>query len=58
MKKPWQSKTLWANCVVGVLAVSGLREKLGVGADQVLMVLSVVNMVLRLVTKDKVGLLE
>ena len=58
MKKPWQSKTLWANCVVGVLAVSGLREKLGIGGDQVLMVLSVVNMVLRLVTKDKVGLLE
>jgi len=58
MKKPWQSKTMWANVLVGVLAVSGLREKLSIGADQVLMLLSVVNMVLRLVTKDKVGLLE
>jgi len=58
MKKPWKSKTLWANCLVGVLAVSGLREKLSIGADQVVLVLSVVNMVLRLVTKDKVGLVE
>tara|TARA_R100001594_G_scaffold142425_1_gene189316 strand:- start:106 stop:282 length:177 start_codon:yes stop_codon:yes gene_type:complete len=58
MKKPWESKTLWANCVVGLLAVSGLREKLSIGEDQVLMVLAVVNMVLRLVTKDKVGLVE
>ena len=58
MKKPWASKTLWANCVVGLLAVSGLREKLSIGEDQVLMVLAVVNMVLRLVTKDKVGLVE
>ena len=58
MKKPWKSKTLLTNALVGLLAVSGLREKLGVGADQVLLVLSVVNMVLRLVTKDKVGLVE
>ena len=58
MKKPWKSKTLWANLLVGLLAVSGLREKLSIGADQVLMILSVVNMVLRLVTKDKVGLVE
>ena len=58
MKKPWKSKTLWANMLVGLLAVSGLREKLSIGADQVLMILSVVNMVLRLVTKDKVGLVE
>ena len=58
MKKPWKSKTLWANLLVGLLAVSGLREKLSIGADQVLMILSVVNMALRLVTKDKVGLVE
>ena len=58
MKKPWKSKTLWANALVGVLALSGLREKLGIGPDQVLMVLSVVNMGLRLATKDKVGLVE
>jgi|TARA_R100000501_G_C2605532_1_gene101435 hypothetical protein len=58
MKKPWKSKTLWANLLVGLLAVSGLREKLSIGADQVVLVLSVVNMVLRLVTKDKVGLVE
>ena len=58
MKKPWKSKTLWANLLVGVLAVSGLREKLSIGPDQVLMVLSVVNMGLRLATKDKVGLAE
>ena len=58
MKKPWKSKTLWANALVGVLALSGLREKLSIGPDQVLMVLSVVNMGLRLATKDKVGFVE
>jgi len=58
MKKPWKSKTLLANLLVAVLAVSGLREKLGIGEDQVLMILAVVNMALRLVTKDKIGLVE
>jgi hypothetical protein len=58
MKKPWQSKTLLANLLVAVMAVSGLREKVGIGEDQILMVLAVVNMFLRLVTKDKIGLVE
>ena len=58
MKQPWKSKTLWCNALVGVLAVSGVREKIGLGEDQILLILSVVNMVLRMVTKDKVGLTE
>ena len=58
MKKPWQSKTLLANLLVAIMAVSGLREKVGIGEDQILMVLAVVNMFLRLVTKDKIGLVE
>ena len=55
-KKPWLSKTLWANAAFALAKLFGLDEKIGLSADQVLMVLVVVNMGLRLVTKDKVSL--
>lgn len=54
MKKPWKSKTLIANAIMALLAVSGL--KVGLSSDQLLMALSGVNIILRLVTKDKIGL--
>ena len=57
-KKPWQSKTLLVNAIMAILAVSGLGEKVNLSADQFMMMLSGVNIVLRLITKDKIGLLE
>ena len=56
-KKPWKSKTLWLNLLVSVGAMlpwSPVAEAMSEG--NLVMVLSVVNMVLRLVSKDKVGL--
>ena len=53
-KKPWYSKTLIANFVVAGLALVGFGDKLS--GEQVAIGLSLLNMVLRLVTKDKIGL--
>ena len=58
VKKPWMSKTLILNTVMAVLAVSGMAEKVNLSADQMMMMLSGVNIILRLVTKDKIGLEE
>lgn len=56
VKKPWLSKTLLVNAIVGILAVSGLSEKMNISADQLGMALTGINIILRLVTKDKIGL--
>tara|TARA_Y100000401_G_C8324043_1_gene227079 strand:+ start:2007 stop:2192 length:186 start_codon:yes stop_codon:yes gene_type:complete len=56
-KKPWKSKTLWLNLLVSVGAMlpwAPVAEAMSEG--NLVMVLSVVNMVLRLVSKDKIGL--
>ena len=55
-KKPWLSKTLIVNFVMSALAVGGLTEKVGMSADQLVMALTGINIILRLVTKDKIGL--
>tara|TARA_Y100001972_G_scaffold52078_2_gene63773 strand:- start:3199 stop:3381 length:183 start_codon:yes stop_codon:yes gene_type:complete len=56
-KKPWSSKTMWVNLLVAVSAMIpyGPIQELLTEANLV-MILSVVNMVLRLVSKDKIGL--
>lgn len=56
-KKPWASKTLWLNLLIAVGAMlpwEPVKEVLSEG--NLVMILSVTNMVLRLVTKDKIGL--
>ena len=55
-KKPYLSKTLIANLIVAGVAMFGpeLVEKLP--KEQIMMALAGINMVLRLVTKDKLGL--
>lgn len=55
-KKPWFSKTLIVNAIMAVLAVSGLGQKIDLSADQLGMALAGVNILLRLITKDKIGL--
>ena len=57
-KKPWFSKTLIVNFIMSALAIGGLTEKVGMSADQLVMALTGVNIILRLVTKDKIGLNE
>ena len=56
-KKPWTSKTLWLNLLVAVGAMlpwSPVQEAMS--ESNLVMLLSVVNMVLRLVSKEKIGL--
>ena len=55
MKKPYLSKTLWVNALVAIAAFfPGLQET--VSAENLMMLAAVVNMGLRLVTKDAIGL--
>ena len=55
VKKPWMSKTLWANAIVAMMAfMPSVAEK--VSAEHVMMALGAVNIVLRLITKDKISL--
>jgi len=54
--KPWKSKTLVVNALFALLVVSGFDKKLGMTSDNLLLIVSSLNMVLRLVTKNKIGL--
>ena len=57
VKKPWASKTLWLNLLVAVGSMLPWEPVQEVMSEaNLIMVLSVVNMVLRLVTNQKVGL--
>lgn len=56
-KKPWASKTLWLNLLVAMGAMLPWEPVKEVMSEaNLIMILSVVNMVLRLVSKDKIGL--
>jgi len=55
MKKPYLSKTLWVNALVAIAAFfPDLQET--VSSENLMMLAAVVNMGLRLVTKDAIGL--
>lgn len=56
VKKPWLSKTLIANVIMSIVAISGKSESIGLSSDSLLMALSGINIILRLVTKDRIGL--
>jgi len=57
MKKPWLSKTLWANALI---ALSAFYPPVGAwmagNADLVLQLLAGLNILLRILTKDKLSL--
>ena len=56
-KKPWASKTLWLNLLVAAGAMMPWEPVKEVMSEaNLVMLLSVVNMVLRLVSKEKIGL--
>lgn len=65
-KKPWQSKTVVLNAVVGLLAAvaafvpaaAGAQAWIGAHAVEIGMGWSILNVVLRAVTKDKISLSE
>ena len=53
----WKSKTLWVNFLVAIAAFFP-QVKEAVTPETIVMLLTVINMVLRLATKDKVVLGE
>ena len=58
-KKAWMSKTLWANLLMAVIAVIAVWVPAVasiVNEEAVLMLFAMSNMILRLVTKDKIVL--
>ena len=63
-KKPWQSKTVWLNVIMGVsLALSSLvpgglavHDWVGAHMDLIGMVWAGANVVLRFISKDKLSL--
>ena len=55
-KKPWLSKTILTNFVVAVVAFFGEKYVVQFPQDTILMFLGALNIILRLVTKDKIGL--
>lgn len=55
MKKPYLSKTLWVNFLMSVVAFFPNFQEF-VSADKLMMIMGVLNMGLRIVTKDKIGL--
>lgn len=54
-KNPFKSKTLWVNFVVAAIAFVPSVQS-AVSPEAVAMVLTTVNILLRLLTKDKIGL--
>jgi hypothetical protein len=60
VKKPWLSKTLWLNAIValGALFAPGVSEYIAAQPDVVVGVFAVVNMILRIVSKDKLSIGE
>lgn len=65
-KKPWQSKTLVVNAVMGLMAfvalfwpgAEGIRQFIDTNAEGIAMVWAVLNMALRFITKEKLSLSE
>ena len=54
-KKPWASKTLWVNIlgVVGILAQT--YTGFVIGPELQVMILGVINVILRLITKEEIS---
>ena len=57
-KKPWESKTLWFNLIMGVLAVAWpvANAYLAAHPDVVAVGFTIINVILRLVTKEQLSL--
>lgn len=58
-KKPWQSKTLWVNLLLAVAAfIPAVSSVVKESPDMAGLVITMVNVILRFVTKDKIQLVD
>ena len=56
-KKPWQSKTVWLNLIAALAAFSPVGSEWVQSHEQVFLIgFSALNIILRLVTKDKISI--
>jgi len=55
VKPIWQSKTVWVNLILALSAfIPGVGHFVRANPESVMAIFSVINVILRLVTKDKV----
>lgn len=57
-KKPWQSKTLWTNVIIAVVAIASPPAHAWISAhpEAFAAAFGVINVILRMVTKDAIQL--
>ncbi len=54
-KKPWESRTLWANLIMASVAfIPGVGELISGNAEVAGIIVTGVNVILRLITKGKI----
>lgn len=59
MKKPWQSKTIWLNIILALTAlIPSVHDFIVARPELLALFFAGVNMILRLVSKDKIQLLD
>ena len=59
VKKPWLSKTIWSNIIMAVVAFfPGVNEWFVANPDALVMMFTIANVLLRLITKDKLSFSE
>lgn len=66
IKAPWKSKTMILNAVMGLLAFAalfwpgaeGIKVLIESHPEEIAMLWSILNVILRAITKDKIGLGE
>lgn len=57
-KPVWMSKTLWANIIALTALISSKYVGVEISTEEQLAILSVVNIIVRLITKGETGLIE
>ena len=57
-KPAWRSKTVWANAIAMIAAVLSRYAGVELSAEDSLIILAMVNVVLRLITKEPTGFIE
>ena len=54
MKKWWLSKTLWVNLISIIAVILAGRTEFKISSEVQLQILAVINIILRLVTKEEI----
>lgn len=57
-KPLWRSKTLWANAITISALISSKYAGVEINTEEQLAILSIINIIIRLITKGETGLIE